>query len=92
MGAEHADVYILRPDDAGDDDSWVTPQPASDVVIDVVAEEVDGDADEFDDLSAYVDAEDLAAVFDGDDDSITFDVESTAVTVHASGDIDVDAD
>jgi hypothetical protein len=96
MGAEDGEVYILRPDEAGDgdddEDAWVTPQPASDVILQEVADEVDADADDFDDLDEYVDLSDLAAVFDGenpDEDAITFDVVDHEVTVDESGDIHV---
>lgn len=98
MGAEEGEVYILRPDEEADTDNeeaWVSPQPASDVVLAEVAAEVDADSDDFDELAEYVDIEDLAAVFDDDEedeDAITFDVEDHEVTVHKSGDIHVEAD
>jgi hypothetical protein len=95
MSANDGEVYILRPDEEGDSDdeeAWVSPQPASRVVLEAVAEAVDGDVDDFDDLDAYVDLDDLAAVFDDEDvDDITFSVEDHDVTVDATGDVDVDA-
>ncbi len=96
MGANDGEVYILRPDEEGDiddEEGWVSPQPASVVVLEAVAEAVDGDVADFDDLDAYVDLDDLAAVFDdGDVDDITFSVEDHDVTVDATGGVDVDAD
>ncbi|MFB6084163.1 MAG: HalOD1 output domain-containing protein [Halorientalis sp.] len=95
MGANDGEVYILRPDEEGDTDdeeTWVSPQPASRVVLEAVADAVDGDADDFDDLDAYVDRDDLAAVFDDETvDDITFSVEGHDVTVDATGDVDVEA-
>jgi len=96
MGAEEGEVYILRPDENADVDedqkAWVTPQPASEVILAEVGTEVDEDPEEFSDLEEYVNLDDLAAVFDGDEpdeESITFDVEEHEVTVHKSGDIHV---
>ena len=95
MGANDGEVYILQPDEEGDTDdeeAWVSPQPASRVVLEAVAEAVDADLDDFDDLDAYVDLDDLAAVFDDEDvDDITFSVEDHDVTVDATGDVTVDA-
>lgn len=96
MGANDGEVYILRPDEEGDiddEEGWVSPQPASVVVLEAVAEAVDGDVADFDDLDAYVDLDDLAAVFDdGGADDITFSVADHDVTVDATGDVDVDTD
>ncbi|WP_335998878.1 HalOD1 output domain-containing protein [Halorientalis halophila] len=93
MGANDGEVYVLRPDEAGDTDdeaAWVSPQPVSRVVLGAVADAADADVDDFDDLDAYVDRDDLAAVLDGDADEITFAVEDHDVTVDADGDVDVD--
>jgi hypothetical protein len=97
MGAEEGEVYILRPDDEApedDEESWVSPQPADEAILGAVAEEVDTDVDEFDDLEEYVDLDDLAALFgQADDESgpedVTFEVDDHEVTVHRSGEIDV---
>lgn len=94
MGAEDGELYILRPDEEAetdDEEAWVTPQPASDVVLAEVAAEVGADSDDFDELAEYVDLEDLAAVFDDEDaeNAMTFDIEDHEVTVHTSGDIHV---
>ena len=95
MGANDGEVYILRSDEEGDTDdeeAWVSPQPASRIVLEAVAEAVDGDVDDFDDLGSYVDLDDLAAVFDDDDvEEISFSVEDHDVTVDAAGDVTVDA-
>jgi len=97
MGADDGEVYMLRPDEEEDDEeeAWVTPQPASEVIIDAVAEEADEDPEEFDDLEEYVDVNDLADLFDHEDDgdgdeSLTFDVEDYEVTVHRSGNVTVE--
>lgn len=94
MGAE-GEVYILRPDEetaTGDDNTWVSPQPAADVIFQAVADEVDASPDEFESLSEYVDRERLVELFDPDqetDEIVTFEVEDTEVTVHESGDVEV---
>jgi len=94
MGANDGEVYILRSDEEGatdDEEAWVSPQPASRVVLDAVADAVDGDADDFDDLDAYVDLDALAAVFDDEDtEEISFSVEDHDVTVDATGEVTVD--
>lgn len=94
MGVENGDVYILRPGENAteDDEPWVNPQPASDVVRQELGERVDIDEDDFDDLSAYVDLNDIAAVVDTktDEESVTFDVDDHEVTVHESGEVAVD--
>lgn len=96
MGAEDGELYILRPDEDtdvdDDEEAWVSPQPASEVIIEEVAEVVDADPDDFESLDEYVDLDDLAAVFDGDEDSITFEVEEHEVTVTGSGNVEVDDD
>lgn len=97
MGAEDGEVYILRPDEEApedDEESWVSPQPASEAILGAVAEAVDADVDDFDDLDEYVDLDDLAELFgQGDEDEgpedVAFDVEGHEVTVRRSGDIDV---
>jgi len=94
MGAENGEVYILRPDEGTDTDddegAWMTPQPASEVIIEEIVDEVEGDSSDFDSLDEYVDRGDLAAVFDGDEESITFEVEGHDVTVTETGEITVD--
>lgn len=98
MGADDGDVYMLRPDadvtdDDDDEETWVSPQPASEVIIETVAQAVDEESEDFDDLESYVDLEELADLFSGDEDesdSLTFDVEDYSVTVHRSGEIEVD--
>jgi|APHM01.1.fsa_nt_gi hypothetical protein len=96
MSTNDGEVYILRPGEEGDiddEEGWVSPQPASVVVLEAVAEVVDDDVADFDDLGTYVDLEDLAAVFDdGDVDDITFSVKDYDVTVDATGSVDVDVD
>lgn len=99
MGADDGDVYMLRPDedvtDEDEEETWVSPRPASEVVIDAVAEAVDEDRDEFDALEEYVALDDLAELFSGDENdeaSVSFEVEGHDVTVHRSGEIDVDSE
>lgn len=94
MGADDGELYILRPDEDVDpegEESWVSPQPASEVILQTVAEEVDEDGDDYEPLGTYVDLDDLAALFDSTDGAATlsFEVEGHDVTVHRSGDIEV---
>ena len=94
MGAEDGELYILRPDEGtetdDDEEAWMTPQPASEVIIEAIIDEVEGDSADFESLDEYVARADLAAVFDGDEESITFEVEGHDVTVTETGDITVD--
>ena len=95
MSAEDGEVYILRPEegtDADGEEGWMTPQPASEVVIEEISEEVGGDSTDVESLDEYVDLDDLAAVFDGDEEAITFEVEGHDVTVTEAGEITVDDD
>jgi hypothetical protein len=95
MGANDGEVYILRSDegDTDDEEAWVSPQPASQVVLEAVADATDGDVDDFDDLDSYVELDQLAAVFDDEGtEEISFSVEDHEVTVEATGDVHVDAD
>lgn len=94
MGAENAELYILRPaeeTDAEGESGWVSPQPADDVIIEAVADAVGDSTASFDDLDSYVDLAALAAVFEGDEDEVTFDVDGHEVTVDESGTIDVES-
>jgi hypothetical protein len=95
MSANDGEVYILRSDegDIDDEEAWVSPQPASQVVLEAVANAADGDVDDFDDLDSYVEFDELAAVFDDEGtDALTFSVEDHEVTVEATGDVRVDTD
>lgn len=95
MGAEEAEVYMLRPDEdvADGGETWVSPEPASEVIVEEVAAAVDADPDDFDALDEYVDLDDLAELFEeetDEDESLTFEVERHEVTVSRNGDIDVE--
>ncbi|WP_136715274.1 HalOD1 output domain-containing protein [Halorientalis salina] len=95
MSAEDGELYILRPDDdaeTDDEEAWVSPQPASDVVMEEVASAVDADPDDFASLEEYVDLADLVEVFEGDERSLTFEVDDHEVTVTDAGEVDVDQD
>jgi hypothetical protein len=97
MGADEGDVYMLRPDEdvTDDDETWVSPEPASEVILEEVAAAVDADPDDFEALDAYVDLEDLAELFaeeTDEDESLTFELEGHEVTVSRNGDVDVDLD
>lgn len=78
---------------AGADDEWVRPQPVDELVVDAVLDSTDYDEDELDPLSSYVDLDELVGLFADDTDAtdLSFTVEDHDVTVHHTGDIDVES-
>lgn len=86
MSQEESEVYIMRDEDEAE---WVSPTPAGRVVREAVADATDLDADDIDDLDAYVDLGELRGVLDGEDGSVTFDVEGHEVTVDSAGNVQV---
>lgn len=82
--------YVI-PEGAGDE--WVRPQPVEDLVVDAVLEATDYDEDDLDALSSYVDLGELVAVFDDDTDAtdLSFRMEDHDVTVHHTGEVDVES-
>ncbi|GCF14168.1 hypothetical protein Harman_21030 [Haloarcula mannanilytica] len=76
--------------DQGSDD-WVSPEPASDVIIDSVLEATDLSADNIASLDTYVDSEALReVVVEGGAESVTFTIEGHDVTVTADSAVSVD--
>lgn len=99
MSAQEGDVYILRSDEGSEstesEGGWVSPRPASEVILESVVEHVDKTRDEFEELKEYVDLDDLATLFTSNedaDDTLSFDIEGHEVTVHRSGEVDVACD
>lgn len=95
MSANAKTVYVIPKDGATGDteEAWASPVPVDAAIAEAVVEATDLSADDVDDIDAYVDAERLVTLFSADssDETLTFDVEGHAVTVHATGDIDVEA-
>lgn len=77
---------------AGGGDEWVRPQPVDELVVDAVLEDTDYDEGELESLSSYVGLDELVALFEDDTDAtdLSFTVEDHNVTVHHTGDVDVD--
>lgn len=89
------DRYVI-PSSAKDADgeSWIQPRSVEEIVIDAVIEATDCDAADLEPLETYVDNDALTAVFDDESEetSLTFELESSAVTIHSTGDVDVETD
>ena len=87
MSLEDGEVYIMSDD--GEGEEWVSPTPASTVIVRAVTAETDLDADDLDDVERYVDPGELRDVLSAEEGTVTFQVEGYAVTVDADGDVDV---
>ncbi|MDT3433549.1 HalOD1 output domain-containing protein [Haloarcula sp. 1CSR25-25] len=91
MSSNEGTVYMLRNRTVEGSDGWVSPEPASDVIVDAVIEATDLAADDIDALDTYVDSESLRAVVArGTTESLTFAVEGYDVTITADGEVAVD--
>jgi len=86
MESDDSEVYIIT-DAAGDE--WFSPKPAGTAIADAVAAETGLDADDIDDIGAYVDPEELREVLGRQEGSVAFQVEGREVTVAADGTIEV---
>lgn len=82
--------YVI-PESAGEE--WVRPRPVGELVVDAILESTDYDEDDLEPLSSYVDPEELVALFGTETDAteLSFSVESYDVTVHHTGDVDVES-
>lgn len=86
MQSDEGTVYMIR----GQEDKWVSPEPAEAVITDALLAATALTSDDIDHIDAYVDAAKLRAVVgDGDSDTVSFDVEGHEVTVTADGDVTV---
>ncbi|WP_229770457.1 HalOD1 output domain-containing protein [Halorhabdus sp. CBA1104] len=83
------DRYVIP--DGADEDSWIHPRAIDTLVFDAIAAATDTDPAALDPLAEYVDQAALASVFDDTDGATecSFTVEAYDVTVHRSGDVDV---
>lgn len=89
MSFEKGTVYMIRDQRA---DDWVSPEPASEVIIDSVLEATDLSADDIASLDTYIDSESLReVVVEGTTESVTFTVEGHDVTITADNVVSVDA-
>lgn len=88
------DLYVIpdSAEEAGDDETWIQPQSIDEVVIDALLDATEYEADDIDSLREYVDYDELAALFEEDasDDTLSFPVEDHEVTVHQSGEVEVE--
>ena len=87
MAPDTGEVYIIT--DAGGDEEWFSPRPAGAAIADAVATETDLEADDLDDIGAYVDPEKLREVLRRQEGSVAFRVENLRVSVDADGSIEV---
>lgn len=85
-----SEEHYVIPASVGDE--WVRPQSVDEFVVAAVLESADYDEDELDPLSSYVDLDELVALFADDTDAtdLSFTVEEHDVTVHHTGDVDVE--
>jgi len=89
MSFNDGTVYMIRDQQS---DDWVSPEPASEVIIDSVLEATDLKADDIASLDTYIDSESLReVVVDGTEESVTFTIEGHDVTVTADSAVSVDA-
>ncbi|WP_276273857.1 HalOD1 output domain-containing protein [Haloarcula litorea] len=87
MDSNDGTVYLIRGDE---DDEWVSPEPAGEVIADAVVDATDLDVADLEPIESYADADALRAVLgDGDRESLSFDVEGHEVTVTGDGDVSV---
>ena len=86
------DLYVIPSSaEKTDEETWIQPRSVEEIVIDAVIEATDHDASDLNPLETYVDSDALAAVFDeeGAVASVSFELEDSVVTIHSSGDVDV---
>jgi hypothetical protein len=89
MSFNEGTVYMIRDQQS---DDWVSPKPASEVIIDSVLEATDLSADDIASLDTYIDSESLReVVVNGTEESVTFTIEGHDVTVTADSAVSVDA-
>jgi hypothetical protein len=87
MGSDDNEVYIIT--DAGGNGEWFSPKPADAAIADAVAAETGLDADDLDDIGAYVDPGELRDVLGQREGAVAFRIEGREVTVEADGTIEV---
>lgn len=86
------DLYVI-PDDADEgEEAWIQPRSVEEIVFDAIAEVTEYDPDDLDPLTEYVDQATLASLFDDSEGvaELSFAVEEYDVTLHRSGDVEVD--
>lgn len=83
MSSEEA-VYIMQ----STDEEWVSPTPVGEAIAEALRAETDVGESALETID--FDPERVAAVLGDEDDTVTVTVADHDVTVHSSGDIDVD--
>lgn len=92
MSSDHRDVYIIRGQDESDDEGWLAPEPADEVIIEEIVDASDLSREDVEPLDDHVAFEELHALLAGADDGpgeVTFTVDGWSVTVGADGSVAV---
>lgn len=92
MSSDHRDIYVIRGDasDADDEEGWLVPEPADEVIVDEILDATALSRDDVEPLSDYVEYEQLHELLAGDGpDDLTFAMEDVEVTVTADGSVTV---
>jgi hypothetical protein len=86
------ELYVIPDNTDEDEGAWIQPRSVEGIVFDAIAEATDYGPDDLDPLAEYVDQAALASLFDDTDDAseLTFAVEEYDVTLHRSGDVEID--
>lgn len=93
MVGDDETVYIIQNSggDVTDEDDWISPEPAEDVITTELVEATDLTADDIDELESYVDIETLRAVVsDREADGVSFSVEGHTVTMNRDGTVEIE--
>jgi histidinol-phosphate/aromatic aminotransferase/cobyric acid decarboxylase-like protein len=83
MSSQEA-VYVMQ----ATEEEWVSPTPVQEAVAKALRREAEVDESTLE--SIEFNREQVAAVLDSEDEAVTFSVAGRDVTVHSSGDIEVD--
>lgn len=81
----------MRAAEAGDDEGWVAPEPAEEVIVEEILAATDLSREDIEPLTEHVDFEQLATLLSGEgtDEPTTFSVEGHEITVSADGDVTI---
>lgn len=81
------EVYVMQDTD----DEWVQPTPVGTAVSEVLVRETELETTDIDRLDRYVDVDDIETVLDTDErKQIHVEIEGHDVTIHESGDINLE--
>lgn len=92
MNSEHRDVYLIREQaDEGDEEGWLVPEPAEDVIVREIVDATDLSREDVEPLGDHVDFEHLHDLLAGDSEGgeLTVSVEGVTVTIAGDGSVTV---